>query len=282
MITNLKKYFNIAGPCNPIDHYMVPVNDMIEEVMPLIHYKQFFVIHAARQTGKTTLLKELIKKINSEEEYYALYCSLESVHVFVEPERGIPEILNVLKSAIKYSKLPNKQDFAKNIEKENISILIGDTLKDFCGILDKPLIIFFDEIDGLADGTLVAFLRQLRDGYVTRPEIPFLHSVALVGMRNIRDFKSRLREERSTLGTASPFNIISKALTLKSYTYSKIESLYNQHTEETGQVFKISAIRKVFEETGGQPWLVNAIARECTSEILKKSEWFFGKKSCKF
>lgn len=64
----MKKYFNIAGPCNPIDHYMVPVDDKIEEVMPLIEYKQFFVIHAARQTGKTTLLKELVKKVNSEDD----------------------------------------------------------------------------------------------------------------------------------------------------------------------------------------------------------------------
>jgi len=51
--------------------------------------------------------------------------------------------------------------------------------------------IFFDEADCLANGTLIAFLRQLRNGYVNRGRIPFVHSIALVGMRNIRDYKTR-------------------------------------------------------------------------------------------
>ncbi len=264
----MKRYFNIAGPCNAKSHYMVPVLKRIKAIDNLVEYGQYFVIHAPRQTGKTTLIKELVNFYNAEGNYYALYCSLESVQVFTEPERGIPEILATIKSALKYSNLPYKNSFAEEIIKTDYSTIIGNALKDYSLQLDKPLIIFFDEIDGLQNGTLVTFLRQLRDGYITRPEIPFVHSIALVGMRNIRDYKSKIRNTHETLGSASPFNIISEALTITNFTLPDIESLYAQHTKATGQVFNRSAIDKIVEQTDGQPWLVNAIAREIIEKIL--------------
>jgi len=264
----MKKYFNIAGPCNDKSHYMVPVLNRYKRVYHLIEQGHYFVIHAARQTGKTTLIKALVNYYNAEGNYYALYCSLESVQVFTDPKDGIPEALSNLKSALKYSNLPYKNEFAQNIDKESYSTLIGDALKDYCSLLDKPLILFIDEIDGLQNGTLITFLRQLRDGYITRPEINFVHSIALVGMRNIRDYKSKLRDDKLTLGSTSPFNVISDSLTIHNFSFSEVEALYQQHTEATGQVFERAVTEKIFEQTDGQPWLVNAIAREIIQNIL--------------
>jgi hypothetical protein len=45
--------------------------------------------------------------------------------------------------------------------------------------------------------------------------------------------------------------------------------LYNQHTTQTGQIFSQESLDLVFQQSGGQPWLVNAIARECIFEILE-------------
>jgi hypothetical protein len=87
-------------------------------------------------------------------------------------------------------------------------------------------------------------------------------------MRNIKDYKSKIREDHQTLGTPSPFNIITKALTIKNFSISDVEALYAQHTHATGQVFEKPILEKVFEQTEGQPWLVNAIAREIVEEIL--------------
>jgi hypothetical protein len=139
-------------------------------------------------------------------------------------------------------------------------------------LLDKPLVILFDEVDCLSEGTLIAFLRQLRDGYNSRPEQAFPHSIALVGMRNIRDYKAQIRPDSQSLGSASPFNIITKALTLKNFTKEEIVQLYNQHTDETGQIFEDDATELVWEQTQGQPWLVNAIAREVIVEILQSDD----------
>lgn len=265
----MKKYFNTTGPCNNKAHYMVPVLERNSEIMPLIEQGHYFVIHAARQTGKTTLLKTLTNHINSKDDYYALYCSLESVQVFTEPEKGIREILNNLKKVIRYSKIPNKEKFAENTENETASTLISVALSDFCIILKKPLIIFFDEIDGLENGTLVTFLRQLRDGYISRYEIPFVYSTALVGLRDVRDYKTKIREGRNTLGSKSPFNIIEKTLSLKNFSRQEISDLYHKHTEATEQVFENSCVEYIYEQSCGQPWLVNAVAKEVIDEILK-------------
>jgi hypothetical protein len=89
-------------------------------------------------------------------------------------------------------------------------------------------------------------------------------------MRNIRDYKAKVRENQATLGTASPFNIIKRSLTLRNFTKEEVELLYRQHTDETGQVFEDNAIEIAFEQTQGQPWLVNAIAGEIIEQQLKK------------
>jgi hypothetical protein len=136
--------------------------------------------------------------------------------------------------------------------------------------LDKPLILFFDEADCLSGQVLITFLRQLRDGYINRAKAPFPWSIALVGMRDIRDFKARIRPDRETLGSASPFNIVTKALTLTNFTAEQVGELYRQHTEATGQIFAPAAVERVWYWTEGQPWLVNALARQVVEDDLKR------------
>jgi len=88
-------------------------------------------------------------------------------------------------------------------------------------------------------------------------------------MRNIRDYKAHVRDDRETLGSASPFNIATEALTLRNFTQEEIARLYAQHTQQTGQAFPPKVIQAVFEATQGQPWLVNAIARDIVVKQLQ-------------
>ncbi|MDR1892220.1 MAG: hypothetical protein LBQ48_04360, partial [Oscillospiraceae bacterium] len=161
---------------------------------------------------------------------------------------------------LKYSGIPGKEKFGIDSQTLSPENILQDELTSFCDLLDKPLVVFFDEADCLSGQTLISFLRQLRDGYVTRSDIPFIHSLALVGMRNIRDYRDEYRDSSKTLGTASPFNIIKTSMTLRNFTRAEITELYAQHTEEIGQVFEPEAEDLVWEQTQGQPWLVNAIA----------------------
>ncbi len=264
----MQRYFNVAGPCIPGKHYMLPAQDRCRGILKLIAREYYFVLHAARQSGKTTLLKELLSQLNAGEQYYALYCSLESIEKIPEPERGIPAIVKKFKAQISRHPALRQYPFAQDADYADFTNVLNTSLSWFCESLDKPLVVLIDEVDCLSNGTLIAFLRQLRDGYVNRPEIPFVHSVALVGMRNIRDYKHKIRDEEDTLGTASPFNIVKEALTLRNFTRDEIAALYAQHTEETGQVFPSEVVDAVYEATQGQPWLVNAIACEIVETIL--------------
>jgi hypothetical protein len=194
---------------------------------------------------------------------------LEKVQNIVEPERGIPAIIRNIKDTLIDTNIPYAVDFAKDADYENFTGVLKLSLSRFCKLLDKPFVILFDEADCLSEGTLISFLRQLRNGYNDRSMTPFVHSIALVGMRNIRDYKAKIRPDSESLGSASPFNIVTESLTLKNFTQEEITQLYRQHTDETGQIFDKDAIELIYEQTQGQPWLVNAIVREVTVKILQ-------------
>jgi hypothetical protein len=152
----------------------------------------------------------------------------------------------------------------------NPSVVVGAGLMNLCLELDKPLIIFFDEADCRSGQALIAFLRQLRDGYINRDTAPFPWSLALVGMRDIRDFKAQIRPEREALGSANPFNIVTKAPTLDNFTREQLAELYRRHTEAVKQVFEPEAVDRAWYWSEGQPWLVNALARQVVEDDLTR------------
>ena len=265
----MKKFFNIAGPCHPAKHYMLPTQERCQGLFDLIEQEQYFVIHAARQSGKTTLLFELEQQLNVSGKYQTLYCSLEALQGIEDAKEGIPLIVAELRAEIGIHADLQDHSFAQQAHDGNYANMLRLALSAFCGQLTRPLVILFDEIDCLANGTLISFLRQLRYGYVNRSRAPFVHALVLVGMRNIRDYKAHIRDERDTLGSASPFNIAKVSKTLRNFTRAEIAALYAQHTAVTGQSFPPDMIDRVSAWTQGQPWLVNAIACEIIENILR-------------
>ncbi len=59
-----------------------------------------------------------------------------------------------------------------------------------------------------------------------------------------------------------------RSLTLRNFNAAEVAELYQQHTQDTGQVFTAEAIALAFELTQGQPWLVNALAKEIVEELV--------------
>ena len=60
----MEKYFNVAGPCFPDEHYMLPALERLPGIMRTVERRGYFVLHAARQSGKTTALMALVEEIN--------------------------------------------------------------------------------------------------------------------------------------------------------------------------------------------------------------------------
>src|SRR5262245_39902946 len=72
----MPRRFNIAGPCQPELHYMVPPLARLEPVRRLVDDRAYFVVHAPRQTGKTTPLLPLARALTDEGRYAAVVLSV--------------------------------------------------------------------------------------------------------------------------------------------------------------------------------------------------------------
>ncbi|MFN6080789.1 MAG: ATP-binding protein, partial [Bacteroidota bacterium] len=69
----MRRFFNTTGLCNVERHYMVdPFRNMYDDIHILIDDMQYFLIHAPRQTGKTTFLHALAHRLNKEGNYVAV------------------------------------------------------------------------------------------------------------------------------------------------------------------------------------------------------------------
>ncbi|MBM3198361.1 MAG: ATP-binding protein [Chlamydiae bacterium] len=149
--------------------------------------------------------------------------------------------------------------------------------------ISKPLVIFFDEFDVLAGDSLITMLTQFRTGYTDRPK-HFPQTICLVGVRDLCDYKIKTKTQEELGVLYSPFNIKAESLVLPNFSQEDVKALYEQHTQETGQPFTPEALEYAFMQTGGQPWLVNALAYQAcfrgvedrsipiTKEILEQAK----------
>jgi type II secretory pathway predicted ATPase ExeA len=266
---SMSRWFNTAGPCQADDHYMLPPMTRLPRVEKLIAQRSYFVIHAPRQIGKTTAMLSLAEQLTASGKYVAAMVSAEVAQAHNhDTDKAELALLNAWQTALRYW-LPAEfrpPDWSKLTTGSRIS----QALSIWAETCPRPIVLLIDEIDALRDDALISVLRQLRDGYPRRPK-GFPSSVGLIGLRDVRDYKIASGGS-DRLNTASPFNIKVESLTLRNFNELEVAELYQQHTHDTGQIFASEAIQLVFELTQGQPWLVNALARQLTEEIAPEPE----------
>jgi ATPase family associated with various cellular activities (AAA) len=261
----MPRHFNVAGPCDPGIHYMLSPLVRIPQVVELIEQRAYFVIHAPRQIGKTTAMMALAQQLTASGRYTAVLVS-------VEGGSALGEDLANTEHAILQSWVENGEDrLPPELCPPPWQVQVaGQNIRSFLRLWsrtsDRPLVIFIDEIDSLENQVLISILRQIRDGYANRPQA-FPQSIALIGLRDVRDYKVASGGS-GRLTTASPFNIKVESLTLRNFNELEVAELYGQHRADTGQEFMPEAIALAYDLTQGQPWLVNALARQCVEVIV--------------
>jgi AAA-like domain len=265
----MTRSFNTAGPCQSDIHYMLSPITRLPQVERLIDQRNYFVIHAPRQIGKTTAIQALAQNITSQGQYAAVVLSAEVGAPFSQDIAAAEAaILGAWQNTITI-RLPSEfhpPQWLPSAAGQRILM----AFQAWAIACPKPLVIFIDEIDSLQDLALISILRQLRDGYNDRPRA-FPQSIGLVGMRDVRDYKVASGGS-DRLQTASPFNIKVESLTMRNFYAEEVAELYQQHTADTGQIFLPDAVQLVFDLTQGQPWLVNAIARQLTEVVAPEPE----------
>lgn len=261
----MRRWFNTAGPCQADIHYMLSPTQRLPNLERLIEQRSYFVIHAPRQTGKTTAMMALAQQLTESGRYTSVLLSVELGAPFKDaPSTAEAAIISSWQRAARVY-LPSElrpPDWTETQTGQRIEAALGQ----WAETSPRPLVILIDEIDSLQDETLLTVLRQLRNGYPSRPQ-SFPHSVGLIGLRDVRDYKVASGGS-GRLNSASPFNIKVKSLTLRDFNLEEVAALYAQHTEETGQRFTTEAIAYAYDLTQGQPWLVNAIAKESVEELV--------------
>jgi hypothetical protein len=144
---------------------------------------------------------------------------------------------------------------------------LGAYLRAWAAAIDAPLVLLLDEADVVTGPALVSLLRQLRAGFNDRGIGQFPTSIALIGMRDLRDYLVQSKDGRP-VNAGSPFNIKSASITLRNFNAAEVAELLAQHTADTDQPFEPSAIAEIARVTDGQPFLVNFLADVCVTELV--------------
>ena len=149
---------------------------------------RYFVLHAPRQTGKTSALLALRDLLNSGAagDYRCVYVNVEAAQAVREDVgRAMRVIVGRLASRARLLGDGFLYDTWSDIVASFGDGALAEALTRWCEADPKPLVLLIDEIDSLIGDTLISVLRQLRDGYDQRPE-SFPHSVVLCGVRDVR------------------------------------------------------------------------------------------------
>ncbi|WP_075881511.1 AAA family ATPase [Vreelandella massiliensis] len=270
----MERFFNNAGPTVPADHYHIDPLSRVdwEEIEHLIAQKRYFVLHAPRQTGKTTTLLAMMQALNEEGRYACAYANIEGAQAARGDEsKGIPAVCSAIAGALRlYLHDTRLVEWFAQYRNQPAEDQLKQLLEYWTVVSDKPTVLFLDEVDALVGDTLISLLRQIRAGYAQRPAA-FPQSIILCGVRDVRDY--RLHQDGAEVITGgSAFNIKAKSLRMGNFTYAECEQLWLQHTEETGQPLDPAIFPELWEDTRGQPWLVNALGYELTWEFKPARE----------
>ena len=256
-------YFNTTGPCMPHMHYMLPPADRLigASLDRYIDDQLYWVLHAPRQTGKTTFLQSWMREINSGTRAIACYVSVERCQGIPEADRAIPAICEAIREWSARFELP-----VPPMPQTTSASALSELLSKWAALCaPKPLIVLFDEVDVLEGQAMISFLRQLRGGFASRGIGKFPVSIALVGMRDLRDYLAHSKDGLP-VNPGSPFNIKHSSVSIGNFTQADIAALTAQHTGETGQVFGKDALERIWHYSSGQPWLVNALCEKIVYE----------------
>lgn len=271
----IEKFFNTAGPINPDIHYNInPLHRIeLEEMEMLIRQQKYFVLHAPRQTGKTSCLLALRNHLNAQRQYWTVYANVEAGQAMRE---NVMEVVRIVAEVIaNETALVTGTDLSIRLLAEVLPVasagnLLTTYLSRLCAALNRPLVLFLDEIDALVGDSLVSILRQIRSGYANRPR-NFPQTIILCGVRDVRDYRI-VTSGKDIVTGGSAFNIKAESLRLGNFSREEIRELYLQHTAATGQEFDPDCFPLIWNATEGQPWLVNALGYEVTQKMRENRD----------
>ena len=144
----MSRWFNIAGPCQDDIHYMLSPTARLPDLEELIQQRSYFVVHAPRQTGKTTTMLAVAKQLTESGRYAAVMVSAEVGSAFNhDPSAAELAILGAWRNTIAVRLPKDLQPSAWVYEEPGQRIRAS--LQVWAHASRRPLVVFIDEIDSL-------------------------------------------------------------------------------------------------------------------------------------
>ncbi len=264
-----RRIFEKSGFVDPEMSYYVPLDNVVnsdnQDIKTMVDRGRYFSIFAPRQSGKTTFLERMRAQLHQDKTYIAIILSflkfneLGKTEFYSSVEVKLYGQLLTRLEEVECEKTATVRQFLDSFHLSN-HISFSQLFEKLNQIIQfKKTVIFIDEFDGIPSSELGNFLHSLRDLYQEYKAVKrkALYSVGLIGIRNIT---------KLVVGGVSPFNIADH-VELPPFSLKNIQDLYAQYTTESNQPFTQAAIKKVYEETAGQTWLVNRLGTILTTNI---------------
>lgn len=284
----MAKTFNIAADCKPDEHYMVSLDNRLEEIKALVDAGRYFTINRARQYGKTTTLRALNRYLQTE--YYVVSMDFQTF--------GAGEFENENRFALSFGRsfmrllkrnsqsmpeqLKNQLEGFNEIlrdEQDNFRLQrLFEVLSDLCAASDRWIVLMIDEVDSAANNQVfLDFLAQLRAYYIDRDMQPTFRSVILAGVYDVKNLRRKLRDDMDHK-LNSPWNIAADFNIDMSFSSEEIAGMLQEYEKDYQTGMDISKMSKMlYDYTSGYPFLVSRLCKLLDEEISANDH--FGSKS---
>lgn len=277
------KRFNITGACRPDIHYMVNLNERLEQMKRYVETGEYFVINRARQYGKTTFLRALKQYLRGE--YIVVSLSFqrmssdnfasESVFSHAFANAFLREVRNKKKeiNGFKEEELKGLVWIAGGEEPVRLTRLF-EVLSDLCQTADKPVVLMIDEIDSASNNQVfLDFLALLRDYFLDRDETDTFQSVILAGVYDIKNLKQRIRSAEEHRYN-SPWNIAADFDIDMSFSKEDIAGMLSEYKTEQGiEMDEMTLANIIYSFTSGYPYLVSKICKLIDEQLGGNGAW---------
>ena len=262
----MRKMFNINGDCKPLLHYMVNIEDRLNEVKKMVEQGSYFTINRARQFGKTTTLRALADGL--QDDYVVIRLDFQTIgsDEFASGASFVRALAREFGKRIRYRKdVPDsiKEEMNRLADSAFESTRMADLFDcftDWCAQSAKRVVLMIDEVDTATNNQVfLDFLAQLRAHYLERDEIPTFQSVILAGVYDVRNLKRKIRQDEEHK-TNSPWNIAADFRVDMSFSVSDIAGMLESYEADWHTGMDIREISQmIYDYTSGYPYLVSRL-----------------------
>lgn len=272
----MRKRFNTTGVCYPNEHYMVDMDDRLEEIRGMVARGEYFAVNRARQYGKTTTLYLLAQRLSAEYAVFAISFEGMEDEVFETSARFCERFCRLLYRYLQYHTVSGISDSLKdNLWKMRPEKMDMEDLSDFiselCADSEKPVVLLIDEVDQAGNQKMfLTFLGMLRRKYLSRRAEPTFQSVILAGVYDIKNLKLKIRPE-GEVQYNSPWNIAADFEVDMSFSISDIADMLMEYENDVRTGMKADGMAgSIYEYTSGYPFLVSRLCKIMDEQIPGK------------